>query len=103
VPEESHASIAPCPHWCIDREYESTPNHPARHESIVYGLEGHDPAGRLAHLFTYAVQSLNTSADDVWILLSRGDTDWVGLRASGARSYAAFLVRLADVVEGLTL
>lgn len=100
--EESHALVPPCPWWCLDREYEGTSDHPDRHEGPIFVVDLDalvEPTGTLS---AQLVQPTSGPAEATRVILSRDDDDYVSLAGGPTRSLAAALVKLADVLEGLT-
>ena len=96
MPTRSHA---PCPRWCSDRDKEGQPTHPPRHESRPLGIEARRMGGNPVHLNATLVKSLRGT--EVWIVIGRNDQNYVYLSTGNARSYAAALVRLASIGEGI--
>ena len=98
--QDSHDQTPPqqwCPWWCVDREYQGTPDHPARHEGHPLGVDAELPDTFPVQLFAQLVQPLGATVGRV--ALGRYDNDLVTLGSAPARSLAAVLVRLADVLE----
>jgi hypothetical protein len=100
VSEGSHARVPPCPRWCAYRDKEGQPDHPRRHESHPLGVEARRIGGDPPHLNATLVKSLR--GFDVWIVIGRNDENHVYLSTGLARSFAAALIRLCNVAEGLS-
>jgi hypothetical protein len=102
VSQDFHDQTPPqqwCPWWCVDREYQGRPDHPARHEGHLLRVDADLPNTLPIQLFAQLVQPLGATVG--LVLLGRYDDDLVTLGSAPARSLAAALVRLADVLEGV--
>jgi hypothetical protein len=97
VSQDSHNP--PCPPWCASLDYEGTPDHSDRHESQPFGVDAELPDTRPVTLHALAVQPIRATV--AHIVLGHGDDDYAALSTAAARSLAAMLVRLADVLDGL--
>jgi hypothetical protein len=92
---------APCPSWCVDRDYEGTSDHPAAHTGAVFGVGCRRPDRSDTTVFVQPAQSARTSepgAGAVTFAVSDAPPLFE-VEPAAARSLAAALTRMADQLE----